>query len=100
MGRLQLQVELEALLGSTNVYFQPPNGTQISYPCIVYERDNVKTKFANNKPYKRAKRYLITVIDRDPEGSVSEKVEELASCSFVRSFKADGLNHDLYNIYL
>ena len=100
MGQpLELQERLETILGSENVYFEPPTGTQMTYPCIVYERDSMKTKFANNLPYSRMNRYLIKVIDRRPQGPVSEKVEELPTCVYVRSYVSDGLHHTLYNLY-
>lgn len=81
------------------VYFQPPNGTKMVYPCIVYERDYADTIFAGNNPYNITKRYTVTVIDRDPDSAISKKVAELPMCLFNRFFTADNLNHDVYNLY-
>ena len=36
--RLELDADLRALLGSTNVYFQPPETKKLKYPCFIYER--------------------------------------------------------------
>ena len=49
--RLILQSALEAILGSRNVYFQPPSGFQMQYPCIVYTLDNDFVARADNKIY-------------------------------------------------
>ena len=49
--RLDLQTELEELLGSRNVYFQPPESLRMNYPCIRYTRSSGETTFADNKPY-------------------------------------------------
>lgn len=97
--RLSLQALLTALLGSSNVYFQPPPSLAMNYPCIVYKRDDVNTEFADNKPYKHKKRYQVTVIDRDPDSVIPDKVAALPMCVFDRFFTADNLNHDVYNLY-
>ena len=35
-NRLDLQALLEDLLGSRNVYYQPPESDKMNYPAIVY----------------------------------------------------------------
>jgi hypothetical protein len=98
--RGELQDKLEAVLGSPNVYFQPPASLQMRYPCIVYKRDNTRTIFADNSTYKNTKRYLVTVIDADPDSKVHEKLlETFPLCSNDRFFTADDLNHDVFNLF-
>lgn len=97
--RLELQTLLEELLGSGNVYFQPPPTLSMSYPCIVYGRDNAWIQFADNKPYSRTKRYKVTVIDSDPDSDIPERVAQLPLCTFSRHYTADHLNHDVFNLY-
>ncbi len=97
--RLELHSILVNLLGSENVYFQPPESYKIVYPCIVYERSNSNTKFADNLPYKRHKRYTVTVIDYDPDTDLANKVENLPLCSFDRFFVTENLNHFVYTLY-
>ena len=97
--RHQLQLILEAVLRSRNVYFQPPEAVKMAYPCIRYERDNAKSVFANNAPYRHTKRYQVTVIDRDPDSAIPDRVAALPLCTFSRHYTADGLNHDVYSLY-
>lgn len=97
--RLKLQKLLEDILGSRNVYFQPPPTVQLKYPCIIYKRDNVKTQHGDNQPYLKYKRYMVTIIDRNPDSTIPEKVSSLPMCLFSRHFVADNLNHDVYNLY-
>lgn len=97
--RLELQAILVSLLGSNNVYFQPPSNVDINYPCVVYRRDFVDIKFADNNPYKNKTRYQITIIDRDPDNEMVDKVAALPLCSYDRFFTAENLNHDVYNIF-
>ena len=97
--RLELQTLLESLLGTRNVYFQPPSTLKMSYPAIVYNRDDVDTTFADNNPYRRTTRYQLTVIDKNPDSPIPDKVGSLPMCIFNRHFSADNLNHDVFTIY-
>ena len=97
--RLQLQSLLVSILGSDNVYFQPPPNVSMKYPCIVYNRDRMDTIHANNKPYKHLKRYQVKVIDRNPDSTIPEKIADLPMCSFNRFYTADNLNHDVFTLF-
>ena len=97
--RLELHALLVTLLGSENVYFQPPPDLQMVYPCIVYERDYVLTEHPDDGPYKHRKRYQVTVIDRDPDSSIPDKILGLPLCTYDRFFTADKLNHDTYKLF-
>ena len=97
--RLELHELLVGILGSTNVYFQPPPTISMNYPCIVYSKDAVNTNFADNLPYTQKKRWQIKVIDQDPDSSIPDRVGELSMSSFDRHYIADNLNHNIYNLY-
>ena len=97
--RLEIQALLEILLGSRNVYFQPPATVKMTYPAIVYQRDSQNSTYADNKPYNNETRYLVTVIDKDPDSEIPGKVAALPKSSFSRHFVADYLNHDAYSVY-
>ena len=97
--RLKLQRVLEDSLGSSNVYFQPPANTKIAYPAIIYQRVAKDERFANNLLYNNTVRYQVTVIDRDPDSFIPEKVALLPLCSFSRHFVAESLNHDVFDLY-
>jgi hypothetical protein len=70
--RLQLHELLQLI--TPHVYFQPPENVKLEYPCIIYKRDFADTKFADNEPYAFKKRYMVTVIDRDPDSDIPDKV--------------------------
>lgn len=98
--RLLLQQKLTELdLKVKKVYFQEPTNTGIKYPCIVYDLDEVETSYADNKPYRRVKRWKITVIDENPDSDIWEKVAALPMCEFDRKFKADNLHHFVLNLF-
>lgn len=98
-SRDELQTFLEGLLGSRNVYFQPPASTQMRYPAIVYSRDDIDSRHANNKVYTKTVAYSVTVIDKDSESPVIDKIADLPMCSFDRRYVADNLNHDVFTLY-
>ena len=82
-----------------NVYFQPPNGYRIKYPCIIYELNRIDTDYADNNPYLLKKRYTVTVIDADPNSDIVDKVAILSLVAFANSFQNDNLNHTVFDIY-
>lgn len=83
----------------SRVYFQPPANVQMSFPCIVYRRDAAETLFAGNNPYRFTKRYEVTVIDRDPDTEIPDRVAALPMCLLNRTFAADNLNHYVFTLY-
>lgn len=96
--RLQLHNLLAELLESNNVYFQPPPDFQMNYPCIVYNRSNIRSMHADDMPYILRDQYTITVIDANPDSQIPYKVVRLPECIYDRHFTADKLNHDIFNI--
>ena len=98
-SRLKLQEELEKILGSNNVYFQPPASVKLKYPCIVYERSYVQTLKADNTNYLSTNRYTVTVIDKDPDSDIADKILDLPYASFDRHFITDNLNHNVLTLY-
>lgn len=95
--RSELQTLLETLC--EHVYFQPPLNVTVEYPCIIYKRDFAATNYADNNPYNNTIRYLITVIDRNPDSDIPKKVAALPRSSFNRFYTAEMLNHDVFHIY-
>lgn len=95
--RLDLQKLLEDI--TTNVYFQPPTNIQLQYPCIIYKRDFANTQFADNKPYAHKRRYMVTVIDQNPDSEIPGKVATIPMSVFNRFYTVDNLNHDVFSIY-
>lgn len=98
-SRLNLQETLEELLGSENVYYQPPESLSMNYPAIKYEKNKIISTRANDKLYGSRIQYSLTVIDRKPDNPVINKLLELPYCSYDRNYKSDNLEHDVFTIY-
>lgn len=97
--RVQLHQTLVTLLGSDNVYFQPPPNIQMQYPAIVYNRTNDDTMFADDNPYKVTRRYSVQAIDANPDSTLPDKIAQLPMCVSDRNFSVNNLNHWNYNLY-
>lgn len=98
--RLELQAFLENLIGSRNVYFQPPSTLKMKYPCIRYTLRDLDTRTGNNTPYKMDKSYELTYIDEDPDSDIPDRIAMLPKCGFLRSYIVDGLNCYVFVIHL
>lgn len=83
----------------SRVYFQPPPSIVLQYPCIIYERSNRADFYSNNNLYLGLNAYSVTVIDKNPDSLIPDKIRELQYCSFSSHFEVDGLNHDVFTLY-
>lgn len=98
-SRLDLQAKLEEILGSRNVYYQPPESLKMEYPAIRYSKNTIESRYANDEKYSNFTRYEIIVIDKKPDNPVIESILKLPYSSFDRHYAADNLNHDVINLY-
>ena len=96
--RLALHEILCGILGSKNVYFQPPASVKLKYPCIMYSRDDIENTSADDITYKQSYFYQIIVIDYDPDSEIVHKVSRLPMCIYDRHYVSDNLNHDVFTI--
>lgn len=97
-SRIELQNLLEGILGTRNVYYQPPESIRMEFPAIIYSLNRIRNNHADNSVYIKSKEYELMVIDWDPESEIIEKVLKLPFCRFDRSYKADDLNHFVFTL--
>lgn len=92
--RTELQSKLEEILGSRNVYFQPPDGLQIKYPCIVYNLSRIDILRADDMSYMRHKGYFITIMDKKPTSEIYERIlEEFPMSRLDHTAVIEKINH-------
>ena len=94
-GRLELHERLCSLLGSNQVYYQPPETIRMKYPAIVYDLYRINQRFADNLNYRIMPAYSVTIIDRTTDlGWMDKMFEEFPNyCSLERTYVADNLVH-------
>ena len=98
-SRLNLQTEFETILGSRNVYFQPPENVRMNYPAIVYSLGDVNKLYANDNAYKFLTAYTVVLIDKNPDTEFLAPLLALPYCSFDRFYRSDNLNHWVFTLY-
>lgn len=99
-SRLDLHEELCTILGSRNVYYNPPETVKLKYPCILYSKSKPSTQRGDNINYMFRNRYDITVISTNADSDLSDKLlTHFPYCSFDRTYKSDNLNHESLTIY-
>ena len=98
-SRLQLHNKLVELLGSKNVYYQPPESIKMEYPAIVYSRSKIDSAFADNTAYMLSNKYEIIVIDMKPDNNIINHINSIPYCRHDRCYKADNLYHDVFILY-
>lgn len=98
-SELKLQNKFEELLGSKNVYYQPPESLRMSYPAIRYSKKKPDVRYANDKKYSKMDCYEVIVMDHVPDNPVIEQILDLPYTSYDRSYVSDNLNHDVITIF-
>lgn len=98
-SRIDLQRLLENLLGSDHVYYDPPETVKIKYPAIIYSKDSVQSKRADNSRYQTLTRYNLIFVDRRPDNPIIDTLLDLPYCSYDRHYTSDNLHHDSLTIY-
>ena len=97
--RLELHSVLQELLGSSNVYYQPPESIKMQYDAIRYSKKTIDSKYANDRKYSMIDCYEVIVISRLPDNPVIKKLLSLPYCIYDRHYVADNLHHDVLTIY-
>ena len=87
-------------LGASKTLFQPPPSVQLTYPAIIYTRKSTYTTNADNKTYTGQRLYLIEVIDPNPDTPLVDAIlNKFQMIKHVNNFKANNLNHDVFDLY-
>lgn len=99
-SRLKLHEELCEILGTRNVYFQPPSSVMMKYDAIRYSLADPNLKRANNEVYLKTNKYDGVVITYDPDSTIPDVIlYHFPMCSFGKPYVADNLNHFPFTIY-
>lgn len=97
--RLELHSLLQELLGSSNVYYQPPESIKMEYDAIRYSKKDIMSMHADDGKYVMRDCYELMVISRLPDHPVIKRLLALPYCSYDRHYVVDNLNHDVLTIY-
>lgn len=99
-SRLKLQKELEDILGTRNVYYNPPETLKMKYPCIRYTLSKTDTNKADGINYLKNNRYQLTVIDTNPDTELPDLLlDHFTYCSSDRTYRSEGFQHHVLTLY-
>lgn len=99
-SRIDLNDDLRRLLGSGNVYFQPPESIKLTYPCIIYSLADIKTIYSDDSIHRAKRLYEITYISKQHDDQFIDKMlKSFTMISFGRSFTTDNLHHTVFRLY-
>ena len=96
-SRLQLQTLLETI--SPNVYYSPPETLKIKYPAIIYKRETIDSKHADDLKYLSNNRYKVTYITKDVDSPTINAFMNLPLCGFDNEYVSDNLEHYVFTLY-
>lgn len=99
-NRMDLDKILREILGTGNVYFQPPATIKMNYPAIVYSRSSISNNMADNDVYLQSRIYQVIVIDKNPDSKIVDEMSTRPSFRFSNHYVADGLNHDVFTVFI
>ncbi len=97
--RLELHNILKSIPGVKKAYFQPPESVKLVYPCIVYDRINEQSLFADNNRYTMWNGYDLLVIDPNPDTEIPDRILQLPYTRLDRTYTKDNLNHYAIRLY-
>ena len=103
-SRLSLHEDLKTLLGSSNVYYQPPESLKIKYPCFIYRLSSANVTPADNDIYLYTRQCQLTFITKDPDSELIDEIpkffaKKFKGCRMSAHFTSDNLNHYNYTIH-
>ena len=97
--RKKLHKILEDILGTKNVYFQPPENIKIGYPCIIYSQSGYDIDRADNTAYRITPAYTIMYVSKKYDTTMVPKILTLLNGRFDTSYISDNLYHYVITIF-
>lgn len=100
LKRVDIQEKFKFLLGSNNVYYQPPANLKMKYPAIVYSLDGLDVKHFDNTRLINKTCFSVTHIYRNEnENLVETMLKNFEYISFDNRSIVDGIYNDHFTIY-
>lgn len=97
---LELNAKLREILGSNNVYFQPPKDLDMKYPAIRYENNIHDIDNADNMSYRLKRGYTVTHMSKIHDTAFIEAMlYSFKYIRFDREYTADNLYHNVFILY-
>lgn len=94
---------LQEIIGPDGyVYYNPSTSIRLQYDCFIFSRNNTSTSRADNKAYRKTPRWTITYVCRDGRDTdilIDKMLETFKWCTHETCYKANNLEHNVFNLY-
>lgn len=106
--RIELQQILEEIPGlafdrfldGPAVYFQPPSGHLMVFPCIVYQWETPQLLNSDDEIYRKYNHYELTYMTTDPDDPTPDLLlKTFRHISPSKPFTSDNKYHFPYSLY-
>lgn len=95
-----LGYKLMDILGSENVYYQPPESVKLKYPCIIFTMDPTYTAKADNISYIKFNRYHVKHIYKSRKNELKDTLlDSFMMISHDNRMIADSMYNDDFTVY-
>lgn len=99
--RLELHAILQTTLPGIPLYFRPSSTLVMTYPCVVYDVEELTATHANNIFYAGGTRFKVTYICPLPgDDNPSVILRNIPGAKHTSSFLSDDLTHDVFRIFI
>lgn len=99
-SRAELHNKFVEILGSRNVYFQPPETLKMNYPAIVYSFNGYGEIKADDMNYLLPKEYSVVLIHPDPDNKIVDEImTKMKMCKFDRTMEINRLHHYYFKLF-
>lgn len=100
-SRIDLHTKLQDILGSAYIYYNPDANFKLSYPCFLYSLSGLEPEYADGIHYAEHRNYSVTYVTRNADDEPFDRMfNAFPFCRFERMYKADGLYHYVFNVYI
>lgn len=100
MTRLDFHKKLCSILGSKQVYFQPPSSQKIYYPAIIYTQAPFDKQYADNFGYILTDHYMVTHITSKADSVVPKTLAAMPYTRQDQAYRSNGLYHTVFSVYV
>lgn len=97
--RIDFHNLLLTIEGPKKVYYQPPEGHRMVFPCIQYSLSNNQARHANDGLYLNKKSYEVMVIDPNPDSEIPDAIQNLPLTRFNRKYISENNYYSVFTVY-
>lgn len=77
------------------LYYNPMANTLLTYPCILYKRNSIRQRHADNFGYHSYEEYQITIIDKRVDSPIIDVLLQNQYCRYSNEYISDNMHHTI-----